>query len=64
MINSNYKRIPIAEFDSLARENQFAEGPFIDTFGDGYGEPYMAKRRVFGTLKDGRKVESEKGGEA
>lgn len=55
-----YERIDIAEFDRLARDKQFADGPHISTFGEGYGEPYDMARRVFGTLKDGRKVESEK----
>lgn len=59
-----YERIPIAEFDRLAREKQFADGPYIDTFGDDYGEPYNPVLRVIGTLKDGRRVESEKRGEA
>ena len=57
-----YEQIPIAVFDRLAREKQFADGPHISTFGDGPGDPYNPTRRVFGTLKDGRKVESEKGG--
>lgn len=58
-----YARIPIAEFDRLARAGEFADGPHVSTFGDGPGEPYNPVRRVFGTLVDGREVESEKVGE-
>lgn len=53
------EQIPIAEFDRLARAKQFADGPFIDSFGDGHGEPYNPYRKVWGTLKDGREVESQ-----
>ena len=52
--------LPIAEFDQLARERQFQVGPFIETFGDGPYEPYNPSRRVWGILRDGRKVDSEK----
>ena len=53
-------QLPIAEFDQLARERQFQVGPFIETFGDGPYDPYIPSRRVWGILRDGRKVESEK----
>jgi hypothetical protein len=52
--------IPIEEFDRLARAKEFKDGPYVENFGDGYGEYYCPDRRVFGTLKDGRKVESIK----
>ncbi len=55
-----YIKLEIAEFDALARDEQFIEGPFISTHGDNYGDPYMPWRRVYGRLKDGRLVESEK----
>lgn len=51
-------QIPRTEFDALAREKRFVVGPFISTFGDGEGEPYVPPkhRRVEGTLDDGREV--------
>lgn len=55
-----YETISIEEFDRLARARQFADGPYISTFGDGYGDPYLESRDVFGTLKDGRKVAAVK----
>jgi hypothetical protein len=50
--------IPRAEFDNLARAKQFKTGPFISSFGDGPGEPYVPQehRSVWGVLKDGREV--------
>jgi hypothetical protein len=57
---SDPEKIPIELFDDLCRRKQFSDGPHVSTFGDGPGEPYMPVRRVWGTLKDGRKVESEK----
>ena len=57
---SQYEPITIEEFNRLARERQFAVGPFIETFGDGPYEPYNPSRRVWGILRDGRQVESEK----
>jgi len=39
------------EFDSYLGNNDFLEGPFKDSFGDGYGEPYNPDRQAFGKLK-------------
>ena len=50
------RRLPIGEFDDLARAGGFEEGPFVSNFGDGYGEPYMPVRIVCGTLKGGEEV--------
>jgi len=47
-----------AEFDQLV-DDGFVDGPFRDTFGDGYGEPYNPHRQAFGMLKDGRGVYCE-----
>lgn len=55
-----YQLIPRDEFDNLCRQKKFSNGPFMDDFGDGYGDPYMppSARSVRGTLKDGRKVKA------
>ena len=45
-----------AEFDRLARAGEFAEGPYQDSFGDSYGDPYRPRRAVYGVLRDGRMV--------
>lgn len=49
------------EFDKLAREKMFESGPLVDTFGDGYGEPYNPYRQAFGILNDGKGVFCELG---
>jgi hypothetical protein len=54
------KKILIKEFDKLCKEKKFKEGPFIETFGDGYGEPYNPNRYVKGVLKNNKKVWSVK----
>lgn len=56
----DHEPIPIEEFDRLARAGEFARGPWISDFGSGEYEPYCPDRAVWGTLKDGRKVESVK----
>ena len=50
--------MPRREFDELARAHRFADGPWISSFGDGYGEPYVPHRfrHVWGRLDDGRTV--------
>jgi hypothetical protein len=55
------KTIPRDLFDHLARAKQFKTGPFISSFGDGPGEPYVPykNRSVWGVLKDGREVRAE-----
>lgn len=58
MVLSGYERIEKADFDKLARDREFADGPFIESFGDGYGDPYNPHRTIWGTLNDGRKVQS------
>jgi|SRR3989344_5033697 len=45
-----------SEFDSFFDRKEFADGPFRETFGDNYGEPYNPNRQAFGKLKDGRIV--------
>ena len=55
---NNPKAVEIAkaEFDALMDSKQFASQPILNTFGDGYGEPYRPNRQAGGTLKDGRVV--------
>ena len=48
-----------AEFDSHGESEAFAVGPYIETWGDGYGEPYNPYRQAFGKLRDGRVVYCE-----
>lgn len=55
-----FEKLTIEEFDKLARAKAFSDGPYISRFGDGEYEPYCPHKRVFGTLKDGRQVESVK----
>jgi hypothetical protein len=43
-------------FDQLVAEKGFQDGPYVETFGDGQGEPYNPDRQAWGTLKDGRRV--------
>lgn len=57
---AGYESIPIETFDEAARGGSFEDGPFVSTFGDGYGQPYTPDRTVWGTLKDGRQVRSVK----
>lgn len=45
-----------AAFDKKASDGEFADGPFRDSFGDGYGEPYNPFRQAFGKLKNGMLV--------
>lgn len=42
-----------AEFDTACRAGQFAEGPVVDSFGDGPGEPYNPNRQAWGKLTTG-----------
>lgn len=55
---ATYEKIPIDEFNKLASTAVWREGPVVSTFGDAYGQPYQPHRRVWGTLADGRRVES------
>jgi hypothetical protein len=55
-IKRTHTKLSQKEFDEHAKEKNFEEGPLIETFGDGYGEPYNPNRLVFGTLKGGEKV--------
>ena len=47
------------EFDKLIEDEAFKDGPWADSFGDGYGQPYYPHRQAFGLLKDGRLVFTE-----
>lgn len=58
--SDSYEQLEISVFDALARAKEFVDGPWIETFGDGYGEPYNPDRVVYGRLKDGREVRSVK----
>ena len=51
--------LPKDDFDKNAKSKLFAEGPFIDSFGDGYGEPYNPNRQAFGKLLTGEYVYCE-----
>ena len=52
------EQVPRGEFDGLARAGGFSVGPFISSFGDGPGEPYVPhkNRNAWGTLLSGRSV--------
>jgi hypothetical protein len=54
------EELSLDEFHQLMRDSRFTKGPFKDSFGDGYGEPYNPQRQVFGQLKDGRFVYAER----
>ena len=47
------------DFDKLVDGKTFADGPWVSTFGLGYGEPYRPYRQAFGKLRDGRGVFTE-----
>jgi hypothetical protein len=49
-------QIKKSEFDELVKNKQFSDGPYLDTFGDGYGEPYNPNRHAWGKLKNGKEV--------
>ncbi|NIA15160.1 MAG: hypothetical protein GWP08_13895 [Nitrospiraceae bacterium] len=53
------QELPRAQFDRLAKAKAFADGPFKDTFGDGYGDSYNPKRQAFGRLATGAVVYCE-----
>ena len=59
--DTQYTIINNQEFDDYARNRSFSDGPFIESFGDGYGEPYYPNRWIWGTLIDGRKVKAKCG---
>lgn len=54
-IPSDAREIDRSEFDDLARQKGFTEGPWVSSFGDGPGEPYvpMANRSVWGVTPSG-----------
>ena len=54
------EKLTITKFNDLCRQKKFKEGPFIEDFGSGYGEPYCPDHYVWGTLKTGKKVWSIK----
>ena len=45
-------------FDSLVRDGKFIDGPFMDGFGEGGGEPYYPWGQIYGTVegKDCKKI--------
>ena len=47
------------DFDLHYKNKEFLDGPFTDTFGDCYGEPYNPNRQAFGKLKIGKVVYCE-----
>jgi hypothetical protein len=47
------------EFDLFYKNKEFSDGPFKESFGDGYGEPYNPDRQAFGKLKSGLVVYCE-----
>lgn len=47
------------EFDAHYKKKNFIEGPFKETLGDGYGEPYNPDRQAFGKLRKGLVVYCE-----
>ena len=47
------------EFDTHYKKRGFIKGPFKETFGDDYGEPYNPNRQAFGKLKRGNVVYCE-----
>lgn len=47
------------EFDFHYKKKEFIDGPFRDSFGDGYGEPYNPNRQAFGKLKKGNVIYCE-----
>lgn len=61
IINKGGKAILLTreEFDSYYYEKEFVDGPNVDNFGDGPGEPYFPNRQAFGKLKDGRIIYCE-----
>jgi hypothetical protein len=36
------------KFDKMVDAEEFTDGPFCETFGSGYGEPYNPRRQAFG----------------
>lgn len=60
-IPAEARKIPRDEFDAAVMANAFAEGPWVSSFGDGHGEPYvpLKNRRVWGVLRDGGPVFAE-----
>lgn len=52
--------LPRPEFDGLVKQEKFRDGPFRDSFGDNYGDPYVTSpRQAYGVLHDGRGVWTE-----
>lgn len=47
------KQVAKADFDKLYDGEGFKVGPFRETFGDGYGEPYNPARQAFGITTSG-----------
>lgn len=47
------------DFDSSFDGSEFMDGPFMDDFGSGHGEPYKPNRQAYGKLKSGLLVYAE-----
>lgn len=57
----NVQAIELAEFDDHCHNRRFTDGPFEDTAGSGYGEPYNPHPQVFGRLDTGQIVYAQRG---
>ncbi len=53
---STFEWVDKPEFDQMCDDKEWESEPRIDSFGDGYGEPYNPNRAIFGILKEGRRV--------
>ncbi len=56
-----FETVRFREFDLLANDEDWEDGPYRSSFGDGYGEPYNPNREVWGILQGGRRVQSNTG---
>lgn len=54
--NPQAEQIDKKTLDVFHEAGDFSDGPFLSSFGDGYGQPYNPNRQAGGTLKDGRIV--------
>lgn len=58
-VNKEVEWMPKEMFDKRAVDCEFEVGPFKDSFGDGYGDPYNPNRQIWGKLKNGKFVRTE-----
>lgn len=47
------------DFDFRTKRNLCSDGPYMDRFGDSYGEPYNPERQAFGKLRNGKIIYCE-----